>query len=107
VTAAQAAHGFFMPAMCLRFWPQWVWAKQAITQGAYGRVLAARFRRVSEPPGWSRSTYFNGEQSGGALLDLHIHDTDFVQFLFGRPRGVFSTGLTRFSGAIDHVVTNI
>ena len=105
VAAAQAASGFFLPAMCLRFWPEWVWAKQAVTQGTYGRVLAARFRRVSEPPGWSRSTYFNGEQSGGALLDLHIHDTDFVQFLFGRPKGVFSTGLTRFSGAIDHVVT--
>jgi len=43
--------------------------------------------------------------SGGALLDLHIHDTDFVQFLFGRPTSVFSSGISRFSGAIDHVVT--
>ena len=33
-------------------------------------VLAARFRRVSESPGWSRDSYFNGAQSGGALLDL-------------------------------------
>ena len=47
----------------------------------------------------------NGEQSGGALLDLHIHDTDFVQFCFGRPKSVFSTGYTAVSGAIDHVVT--
>jgi len=60
---------------------------------------------VSEPPGWSRDTYFKGDQSGGALLDLHIHDTDFVQFLFGRPRSVYSSGLVRFSGAVDHVVT--
>jgi predicted dehydrogenase len=103
--AAQAAKGFFMPAMCLRFWPEWVWLKRAVEQNTYGKALAARFRRVSEPPGWSRDTYFKGDQSGGALLDLHIHDADFVQFLFGRPVSVFSSGLTRFSGAIDHVVT--
>jgi predicted dehydrogenase len=105
VEAASRARGCFMPAMCVRFWPGWSWLKQAITAGTYGRVLAARFRRVSSPPGWSRSTYFKGADSGGALLDLHIHDTDFVQFLFGRPRRVTSRGITRFSGAIDHVVT--
>ena len=105
VAAAASAKGFFMPAMCLRFWPEWAWVKHAIEQNTYGRVLAARFRRVSEPPAWSQSTYFKGDESGGALLDLHIHDTDFVQFCFGRPKAVFATGLSRFSGAIDHVVT--
>jgi predicted dehydrogenase len=104
-TAAASAKGFFMPAMCLRFWPEWAWLKQAIDQRTYGRVLAARFRRVSEPPGWSQSTYLKGDESGGALLDLHIHDTDFVQFCFGRPRSVVSSGVSFLSGAIDHVVT--
>jgi predicted dehydrogenase len=105
VTAAASAKGFFMPAMCLRFWPEWAWLKQAIDQRTYGRVLAARFRRVSEPPGWSQSTYLKGDESGGALLDLHIHDADFVQFCFGRPRSVVSSGVSLLSGAIDHVVT--
>ncbi|MGE3310924.1 MAG: Gfo/Idh/MocA family protein [Limisphaerales bacterium] len=105
VAAAKEAKGYFMPAMCMRFWPGWAWLKEAIADGRYGRVLAARFRRVSGPPGWSKGTYFKGAESGGALLDLHIHDTDFIQFLFGRPKRVFSRGLSRFSGAIDHVVT--
>jgi predicted dehydrogenase len=105
VQAAATAQGFLMPAMCIRFWPEWLWVKQAMDQGAYGRVLAARFRRVSGPPGWGRENYFQGQQSGGALLDLHIHDTDFVQFCFGRPLAVYATGCSRFSGAIDHVVT--
>ncbi len=105
VAVAEKAQGFFMPAMCMRFWPGWSWLKPAIEQNTYGKVLAARFRRVSEPPGWGRENYFQGAQSGGALLDLHIHDTDFIQFCFGRPRSVFSTGLSKFSGAIDHVVT--
>lgn len=105
VNAAKAAKGFFMPAMCMRFWPGWSWLKELATQNTYGKILTARFRRVSAPPGWSRDSYFKGGDSGGALLDLHIHDTDFVQFLFGRPTSVFATGQSRFSGAIDHVVT--
>jgi predicted dehydrogenase len=103
--AAAHAKGFFMPAMCLRFWPGWSWLKKAIQQNTYGKVFAARFRRVAEPPGWGQINFFNGAESGGALFDLHIHDTDFVQFCFGRPHSVFSTGYAKFSGAIDHVVT--
>jgi predicted dehydrogenase len=103
--AASRAKGFFMPAMCMRFWPGWSWLKPLMAEKKYGEVLAARFRRIAEPPGWGRENYFKGAQSGGALLDLHIHDTDFVQFCFGRPEKVFSSGLSKFSGAVDHVVT--
>ena len=105
LAAAAQARGFFMPAMCMRFWPGWSWLKAAIADETYGKVRAARFRRVGEPPAWGREAYFNGAASGGALLDLHIHDTDFVQFLFGRPKAVYSQGFTFYSGAIDHVVT--
>ena len=36
--AARDAKGFFMPAMCIRFWPQWAWLKagdrrEALRQG--------------------------------------------------------------------------
>ena len=75
VAAAATAKSYFMPAMVMRFWPEWAWLRQAIVHQTYGTVLAARFRRVSAPPAWSRDSYFKGEDSGGALLDLHIHDT--------------------------------
>lgn len=105
VDAAAGASTFFMPAMCMRFWPGWAWLKDLKADGTYGDILTARFRRVSAPPGWSRDSYFKGGDSGGALFDLHVHDTDFVQFVFGRPSAVYSTGVSRFSGATDHVVT--
>jgi len=105
LAAAKQAKGFFMPAHCLRFWPEWAWLKEAIDSGRYGRLLAAKFVRLSEPPGWSQGSYFKGDESGGALLDLHIHDTDFVQFCFGRPKSVFTSAQIRFSGAYDHVAT--
>ena len=105
-SAASNANGFFMPAMCLRFWPGWAWLKEAISSGRHGKVLGARFRRVTEPPAWSRQTFLNGALSGGALLDLHIHDTDFIQFCFGAPKAVFSRGYSRVSDAVDHVITD-
>jgi predicted dehydrogenase len=104
--AASTAKGLFMPSMCLRFWPEWAWLREAIVSGRYGKVLGAFFRRVTEPPAWSQQTFLNGALSGGALLDLHIHDTDFVQFCFGPPKGVDSRGYSRVSGAVDHVVTH-
>ena len=105
VDAARTAPGYLMPAMCMRFWPGWAGLKDLATKKTYGKLLTARFRRVSAPPAWGRKNYFNGTESGGALLDLHIHDTDFVQYLFGRPLSVYSTGQSVLSGAIDHVVT--
>lgn len=105
VSVAEASPGFLMPAMCMRFWPGWSWLKQVVDEKPFGAVRAARFRRLSEMPAWSKGTYTGGTDLGGALFDLHIHDTDFVQFLFGRPASVFSTGVKSASGAFDHVVT--
>lgn len=101
---AEAKGRFAMPAMCLRFWPEWAWLKRVIAEGTYGKVLSARFRRVAEPPTWGQKHFAQGTSSGGALLDLHIHDVDFVQYCFGKPSSVFATGYSKYTGAIDHVV---
>jgi predicted dehydrogenase len=53
------------------------------------------------PAGW----FSNGRLSGGAILDLHVHDTDFIYYLFGKPVAVFSRGYRGGSGEIDHVHT--
>jgi predicted dehydrogenase len=103
---AQNSPGFLMPAMCMRFWPGWSWLKQIVTERTYGKVLAARFERLSAMPAWNRDkTYAESSDLGGALFDLHIHDTDFVSHLFGRPTGVFSSGVVSSAGAINQVAT--
>jgi predicted dehydrogenase len=106
VQVAATARGFIMPAMCMRFWPGWSWLKEVVESRRYGNVLSAGFRRLSEMPGWSKQgTYTGATDLGGALFDLHIHDTDFVQFLFGKPASVFSQGVLGAGGSINHVVT--
>ncbi len=101
--AAAKAPGFFMPAMCIRFWPEWRWLKEAVEKGTYGPVISASFRRVgARPPGW----FINGEWSGGGALDLHLHDTDFVRYVFGEPRAVSSSGRVGPTGCVDHLLTH-
>jgi predicted dehydrogenase len=100
--AAASAKGFFMPAMVMRFWPQWAWLKKVADERRYGKIEGAHFRRLATMPrGW----YRDGAVSGGAVLDLHIHDVDFVYHLFGKPRGVFTRGYSRTTGELDHLTT--
>lgn len=101
--AAAASKGIFMIAMCMRFWPGWTWLKEAVDNKTYGKVLGATFRRVSNHPGGA--FYKDGKQCGGAALDLHIHDTDFIQYCFGKPKSVSSQGYSKITGEIDHIIT--
>lgn len=103
--AAEAAKRgvWLMPALCLRFWPEYAWARRAVAEGVFGRLLNARFRRVGEAPAWGKKHFLDGRVSGGALFDLHIHDVDFLLACCGRPKSVFAVGHTAVSGAIDHV----
>ena len=91
---------------CIRFWPEYAKAKEIIDTQNFGKVLAASFHRLSLTPTWSWDNCFlDGKRSGGAILDLHIHDSDFIQFVFGMPKKVFSQGVIGPSGDIDHCVT--
>lgn len=96
---AQRSNRVCMPAMCMRFWPQWKWLKDRIDDGMLGAVRSAQFHRVGAAPTWSQEFYSDPTRSGGALVDLHVHDADFVRFCFGDPTGVSS------AGSIDHVTT--
>ena len=108
VKAVKKAKGFMMPAHCMRFWPEWTWLKDAVVSKRYGAVQSAIFRRFASTPTWTASNWvLQPELSGSALFDLHIHDTDFVRYVFGNPKAVFSAGnggkATR--NGIDHVIT--
>ena len=100
---AAKAGGKSMPGMCMRFWPGWPWLKEAIADGRYGKLLSAHFRRVTSHPGGP--FYTNGEANGGALLDLHIHDADAVQWLCGMPQSVTAVGHSAVTGETDYAVT--
>ncbi len=96
-----------MVAQCLRFWPCYSFLKKLIDSGKYGKVRAASFFRYSAPPGWGKGkSWFEDEsKSGGVALDLHIHDTDMVQFLFGMPKSVMSSAAYNEKGTMQYIST--
>ncbi|MDR1439097.1 MAG: Gfo/Idh/MocA family oxidoreductase [Clostridiales bacterium] len=88
---AKAAGRLLMIGQCLRYWPEYAKLKSLVESGEYGRVVRADFSRLSAPPKWSwQDWYLDYEKSGGAALDLHVHDIDMVNWLFGAPQSVSS-----------------
>lgn len=104
--AARTSDGKFMVAHCIRFWPEYSFVRELLAQQKYGRVCSAVFRRISATPTWSwESWLMDQNKSGGVCVDLHIHDIDYVNYLFGKPAAVTSVGVGRTSDMVDHVVT--
>jgi predicted dehydrogenase len=87
-----------VPAMVMRYWPEWAWLARAIRESTYGKVVSASFQRLGTRPDWN-DFYRDNARSGGALFDLHIHDSDFIRWCFGEPAAVASTG------SQDHITT--
>lgn len=93
-----------MIGQCLRFWPEYEALKGMIDSRVYGALRSLRLVRVGAYSQWSALDWMNDHRrSGGAILDLHLHDVDWVWHVLGRPRALFAAGLTGRSGGIDDV----
>ena len=110
VDAAAQSGKLLLVGQCVRFWPDWAEAREIIRSKTYGKVHSAYFRRGGGAPLWSwNNWYMDGRLSGGALLDLHVHDIDYIQNVFGIPKEVSSVGTIDTAchdGGVDHVITH-
>ena len=108
VDASEKAGRRLFVGQCVRFWPAYVKARDLALSGDFGSTRTASFSRLSAIPGWVWENWsLNPALSGGAALDLHIHDTDFIVYLYGRPLGVtsFTGGRKGLNGPVDHIST--
>jgi predicted dehydrogenase len=105
IGAAKSAKGRFMVAQVIRFWPEYVYLKKTIDQRPLGELKALHLRRQASAPDYSLNNWIlNPELSGGAILDLHVHDVDYAIYLFGKPKAISAQGYAMLpSGAIDRV----
>ena len=119
IAACEESDVRLMIGHCVRYFPEYVRAKELVDAGRIGRVAVARlFRGGSFPPSdtW-RDWYANRNWSGGTSVDLMVHDFDFLRWVLGPVARVYAKStygesnrleLTlatlRFqSGAIAHV----
>ena len=97
---------FFSVGQCLRYWPAYTEVKRLIDSGDYGRVRYAEFARFSTTPTWTWNNWIlDGNLSGNAALDLHIHDVDMILYLFGFPEALRSRGVVEKDGSISQIST--
>lgn len=93
IDAAEHYEKQLMIGQTLRFFPSYLYLKEAIDSNRYGNVVAASFFRGGTTPIWSWENWLlQKEKSGGCLLDQHIHDVDTVNWLFGAPDAVSTSG---------------
>jgi len=94
-----------MIAQVLRFWPEYAFTVAAARLGKFGKIRAVECRRLSAPPGWN-SWMMRPGLGEGAVVDLQIHDMDFVLQLLGKPRAIQAQGI-RHDGAFNMVASRL
>jgi predicted dehydrogenase len=107
----------FMTAHVIRFFPAYAEAKERVDAGDVGTPGVARTKRAFGFEG-GRGWFDDDARSGGVLLDLAVHDFDYLRWLLGDVERVFtrrtgwdrdgssdvSLSVVRFeSGAVGHV----
>lgn len=78
-----------MVGHCLRFSDEYIFLKRLLESGEYGKAVKAEFSRKSPLPMWSFGGWLLDEKrSGGVIVDLHVHDVDVINWLFGKPEKI-------------------
>src|SRR5680860_17068 len=82
----------FMIAHVLRFWPEYMELAKLVQSREYGRPVSALAFRRQPFPAWS-DLFARPDLTGGAVIDMMIHDFDALNWIFGTPAAVTAKGL--------------
>jgi predicted dehydrogenase len=112
------ANALFMVGHVLRCFPQYAKLHELVAGGEVGKPAMARLSRGGAAPKGARDWYARHGLSGGVLVDLLIHDFDWLRWTLGpvvrvharhtglrkgRPAVYVLAVLRHESGAISHV----
>ena len=121
IDAATQSESILVPAHVVRFFPEYRAAHECIEQGKIGKPASIRLRRGGGPP--KMDWFLDLALSGGILLDLAVHEFDWLLWTLGPAATVMSrsvrlgdqvseteykgdyalTTITFVSGAVAHV----
>jgi len=92
-----------MIAHVLRFWPEYEEIARRAGSGEIGAPRHGLATRRQPFPAWS-ALFSRSDLTGGAVIDMMIHDYDALNWVFGTPVAVTANGLVNpRSGGIDQV----
>jgi len=92
VAAADASDRVFMMAHVLRFWPEYIELHKLASDGTIGELHSGLAYRRQPFPAWSE-LFARSDLTGGAVIDMMIHDIDALNWVFGTPVSVTANGV--------------
>lgn len=112
VEACEKANVTLMVGHVVRFFAEYQAARGLVESGSIGDPKVIRTTRAGAFPTWGSDNWFADEsKSGGPIVDLAIHDIDWIRWTFGEVQRVYAKRTDRYAlvtlrlvnGAICHV----
>lgn len=97
ITVARECGRMLMVAHVLRFQPEYAAIHRIVMSNRLGKPRLGHTYRLSNMPQWA-AWFRDPQKTGGAVIDLQIHDVDFLNWLFGRPQNIYSRGIMDKNG---------
>jgi predicted dehydrogenase len=96
----------------VRWFPEYARTTQMVKNGAVGKPAAVRTARLGGVPGrgLSHNWFLDFALSGGVVLDLIVHDFDWLRWTFGPVARVFAKGLrgcSEYEGLLDYALVTL
>lgn len=96
---------YLMTAQVLRFWTEYIKIKEWIEEGVFGNIKLVSAMRLAQHP--KSEWFYNPQKSGGGIFELHIHDIDFLCYLFGDVKEVYANGSKDENESWDFINSSI
>ena len=82
-----------MVAHCVRFTKSSEYLRRCVADERFGKLMSFNSWREGGKPKWSIGNWLmNVSFSGGAVRDVHVHDTDIIVGFLGVPTSVYTVG---------------
>jgi predicted dehydrogenase len=107
LTEAEKSFGVkVMVGQVVRCFDEYAYLRDAYKNQTFGKLKSIMMHRVSGDTTWGQGDWFHDiTKSGSVVMDLHIHDVDFLRYLLGEPDS-FTVNSTSFdSGMPNQVIT--
>lgn len=110
ITACEKNHVRLFVGHVVRFFPEYKRIQSLLKKGSIGAPAVVRTTRGGAFPRAWKNWYGDFDKSGGLILDLLIHDFDFLRSCFGEVERVYAKKLNRadaVGGSIDYALVTL
>jgi predicted dehydrogenase len=97
----------FFVGHVVRFFPEYAKIRECIKAGEVGTPRVIRMFRGGASPVSGAKWYSDLEKSGGVLVDMLIHDFDWLRWTIGEVKSVYTQGLSLEKGDKDLALVNV